>query len=428
MQGGGETYLSAFALLFHANAVHLGLLSALPPLIGMCSQLLSVKVLDRIRARRPLILVGALGQALTWLPICFLPFIFPAHAAWLLVLAVMLCFAMGQLSVPAWNSLITDLVHQDRRGIYFARRAKVVGVTSFLALAAAGLVLQASEHWSNPALGFGLVFAGAGVARLVSAVYLGRLQEPTTATCTEPAGGLLQFLCHDRNSMFRRFLLFSGSFHVAALVAGPFFVLYLLRDLQLSYLEYGCWLAAPIVGQFLTLKEWGRLGDKFGNKQVLVATGLMVPFIPMLYLCSTHWVVLVMVNAVSGATWAGFSLCLQNYVFDVVPAVDRAKGVALYNGVNAIGSAAGAMLGSWLALTVASELLFAGLAVPLVSNLPVVFLISGLLRLLVSITLLRGFPEGRTVTPISQRRFVWELPLVKPIAAAFGLRPTRAES
>jgi MFS family permease len=428
MQGGGETYLSAFALLFHANAFQLGLLAALPPLLGTCSQLLSVKILDRIHSRRPLILTGAIAQAAAWLPLFFLPMLFPGQAGWLFLLGVTLCIGMGSLSVPAWNSLITDLVDPDKRGIYFGRRAKVVGISSFAALAVAGLVLQASERWSSPAFGFGVVFAGAGLARLISSLYLSRLQEPQPSGPVEPEQGLVEFMWHEPNRMFRRFLLFSGAFHAAANLAGPFFVLYLLRDLHLSYLQYGLWLAAPIVGQSVTLKEWGRLGDKFGNKHVLLVTGVVVPFIPMLYLFSTNWLVLVAVNFISGATWSGFSLSLQNYVFDIVPASGRAKGVAVYNGVNAVGTAVGAMLGSGLATVCGPELSLFGFAVPLVSNLPVVFMISGLLRLLVSVTLLKTFPEGRTVTPISRRKFVYELPLVKPVAAVFRPSARTADS
>ena len=32
--------------------------------------------------------------------------------------------------------------------------------------------------------------------------------------------------------------------HAAVLIAGPFFVLYMIRDIHLPYWEYGAWLAA----------------------------------------------------------------------------------------------------------------------------------------------------------------------------------------
>jgi len=183
---------------------------------------------------------------------------------------------------------------------------------------------------------------------------------------------------------------------------------------------YATWLAAGVLGQFLTLKPWGLLGDRFGNKKVLVATGLLVPFLPMLYVVSTNFYFLIGVNFLGGVIWAGLALALQNYVFDAVRAVDRAKGVAVWNTVNAIGWFVGAMFGSWLAEVAPAAIALPGLELQLASNLPVVFFISGVLRLVVSLSLLRTFRETRSVEPISHRELFFELPLIKPLSEVLG--------
>jgi MFS family permease len=137
-------------------------------------------------------------------------------------------------------------------------------------------------------------------------------------------------------------------------------------------------------------------------------------------LFSTNLAFLVLVNFLGGIIWAGLALGLQNYVFDAVHAEDRAKGVAVWHTINALGWFVGAMLGSWLATVTPADTRWAGLDLSLASNLPLVFALSGFLRLLVSATLLGTFGEARTVEPISHRRLLAELPLVKPISAAFG--------
>src|SRR5256712_10851112 len=126
--------------------------------------------------------------------------------------------------------------------------------------------------------------------------------------------------------------------HVSGLIAGPFFMVYLLRDLHFPSRQYTAWLAAGILGQFLTLKPWGLLGDRYGNKRVLKVTGLLVPFLPMLYVISTEFYYLIAVNFAGGVIWAGLSLGLPNYVFDPVRPADRGKGVAGWNAVYALGS------------------------------------------------------------------------------------------
>jgi MFS family permease len=232
----------------------------------------------------------------------------------------------------------------------------------------------------------------------------------------EAQQGFRDFFRRSATKDFLRFLFFSGLMHASVLIAGPFFVLYMLQDLHLSYLGYGGWLAAGLLGQLLTLQAWGHFGDRFGNKALLSITGFTVPFLPMLYLVSTNLGFLLAVNFLGGVIWAGLALGLQNYVFDSVRPEDRAKAVALYSTVNAVGWAIGALLGSWLVEHLPARIEWAGVVLQPASNLPFVFFLSGVLRLLVSSSLLGTFHEARLVERASRQRLFGELPLVKPVA------------
>jgi MFS family permease len=211
-------------------------------------------------------------------------------------------------------------------------------------------------------------------------------------------------------------------------VAAPFFVLYMLRDLHLAYWEYGTWLAAGILGQLVTLNAWGRFGDRYGNKALLTVTGFMVPFLPMLYLAATNLGFLFVVNFLGGVTWGGLALGLQNYVFDAVRAEDRAKAVATYSTINAVGWCVGAFLGSWLVNVLPSRIAFGQFSLELASNLPLVFFCSGLLRLTVSGSFLRSFHEARAVEHPPFAQLLWELPLLKPLGSFWPARSGSASS
>jgi MFS family permease len=401
VQGGGENYLSAFALLLNANAIQIGILSALPQLVGTCAQLLSVKILNRFRHRKVLILAGAVGQTALWLPLLALPLLFPEQGAWLLIACTIAYVAMGQFSIPAWNSLIMDFVAAEQRGVYFGRRARMMAVTSFTVLCLAGLVLHSSEVWREPWMGFAIIFMIAAGSRAISTFYLARIDESAAPPICETEFRLLDFLKSQRGSNFQRFLVFSGLLHACVLIAGPYFMIYMLRDLQFSYGMYAVWMAAGVLGQFLTLKPWGAIGDRFGNRKVLLISGLLVPFLPMLYIFSANFYFLIAVNFVGGVVWAGLTIGLQNYLFDTVQVEDRAKSVAVWNTANAIGWCLGALLGGWFATAIPSEIAVLGFKIELISNLPVVFFISGVLRVFVSFGLLRSLHEARTVESIT---------------------------
>ncbi len=415
MQGGGENYLSAFALLLHASAWQIGLLSALPQVVGTWAQILSVKVLPYVRRRKTVILAGAAGQAALWLPLFALPLLFPDVGAWLLIACAVAYFGMGHFGVPAWNSLITDLVDPNQRGAYFARRAKYMALASFLTLCLAGLVLHYTETRHSPWIGFAVIFLLAAVARTISARYLSLLDDSASPATPEEGFDLGKLLGQAQGANFLRFLCFTGLMHACVLIAGPFFVIYLLRDLHFTYVQYGMWLAAGVLGQVLTLPFWGTYCDRHGTKSVMVLTGFLVPVLPMLYIFSTSLYALVAINFFGGMVWAGLALGLQNYVFDAVRPEDRAKGVAVCSTVNALGWFLGAMIGSWLATVAPSTLTLGELNLVLASNLPVVFFVSGVLRLVVSVSFLGKFGEIRAVNPMGLRQWLIELPLLKSL-------------
>jgi MFS family permease len=414
-QGGGEQYLSAFALLLHATPFQLSILSAIPQLLGTWAQLVSVKLSHWFPNQASQVFWGIIGQSLSWIPILTLPLLWPEQGPWLLIAAVAIYSIFTHFTYPAWNALITDLLEPNERGTYFAMRSRLAHLSSFIALCVAGVLLSFFEHQQLPWVGFAIIFLTAGLCRSASALLIQNVRHFPQHTPSDNPTHFLIFLRTGISENFRYFLLFSGLMHAALLVSGPFFVIYLLQDLHLAHWQYGTWLAAGIIGQFVTLPAWGQFGDRFGNKALLSVTGLLVSFLPMLYLVSTAWPFLVIVNFLGGTLWAGLALGLNNYVFDAVQPTDRSKAVSLSSIVNAIGWAAGTILGSLLINMVPAKLQLEIFTLEPVSNLPFIFFLSGLSRLIISATLLRTFHEPRQVEQRGYHQLVWELPLLKPL-------------
>jgi len=184
-------------------------------------------------------------------------------------------------------------------------------------------------------------------------------------------------------------------------------------------------MASSISAQFFTLAPWGQIGDRYGNKTLLMVTGLAVPLLPMGYLLSEHYLFLLSLNFFGGVIWAGLSLGLQNYVFDSLRPQERTRGVALANATNAIGWGIGALTGSWLATILPAQVSLGSWALTPASNLPFLFCLSGALRLLIALSLLRTFGEPREIGTPPQRHLMWELPLVKPLVALLPWRNSR---
>ncbi len=157
-QGGGEQYLSAFALLLHATPFQLSILSAMPQLLGTWAQLVSVKISHWFPSQASQVFWGTIGQSVSWLPILALPLLWPDRGPWLLIAAVAVYYIFAHFTAPAWNSLITDLLEPNERGMYFAKRARAIALTSFITLCLAGVLLSFLDQQHLLRVGFAAMF------------------------------------------------------------------------------------------------------------------------------------------------------------------------------------------------------------------------------------------------------------------------------
>jgi len=399
MAGAGETYFAAFALFLKASITQVGWMSSLPAVIGSFAQLFSAWLGRHYGRRRGIIVTGAYLQALAWIPLFAVPILFPDDAITLLIVTVTCYYALGNLIIPQWSSLMGDLLPERWRGRYFARRNGVMSITNFIALVTGGAILHFSELAGLTYLGFVVIFSIALAARLVSAHYLARMEDPAghVARLEWPPG--VDWLRRIRGSRFLHFAVFFSAMQFAVGIAAPYFAVYMLRDLNLSYLEYTALTAASILTQFLTLNGWGRISDAFGNRLILVATGVVIPILPSLWLLSENFWYLLAVQFIAGGAWGGFSLSAGNFLYDLVPAEKRVTYLAVHNVMAAVGIFCGALLGSLIAV-LSEDGVLPG-ATHFSHALFVVFVVSTLARLVVAALFLPRLKEVRTIRPVT---------------------------
>jgi len=415
MTGGAEAYLSAFALYCAATTAQIGWLVALPPLIGSMAQPVSAWLGRRASGRRPVILLGARIQALTWLPIGVLPYLYGQASIPYLIAAVVFYHAAANLTVPQWTSLMGDLVPEERRGRFFARRTALGSLTSFSSLVLAGLILHGSSSLGHTGAGYLLLFGIAMTARFISARCLGRMLDPPgkVAVLELPGREWFNFL---RDSPAVRFSIFHASFQAAVAISSPFFVIYMLRDLKFSYLEFMTNSAAMVMVQFLTLQKWGQISDHFGNRKVLVVTGTLIPLLPLLWTFSTGFWYLILVQFAAGLAWAGYSLSAGNILYDLVPPERRVSYLAFHGVMVNVGVFLGAMAGGYLGLILPKEIHVGSRLFTWTSALYGVFFASSAARALVALIFLRRVKEVRTVRPITVSRLIFRVTRVYALA------------
>jgi len=416
MVGGAETYFSAFAVFLKATTAQIGILASLPPLLASFMQLVSAWLGRRTGQRKRIIVHGALLQAVTLLPLALLPLVFPDHAATLLILSAIVYFFGPNLGSPQWGSLMGDLVPESRRGRFFALRTRLSSIASFSALIIAGCLLEGFDTIGATYWGFVVVFGLGAVSRLLSAYHLHQMFDPPGHVAALESPWHRELWRGLRETGLLRFSGFYASMQFSVAIASPFFTLYMLRDLEFSYLAFMVNTAASVCVQFLTLNRWGRLSDLFGNRIILIATGSIIPFLPSLWLGSTNYYYLLAVQAVSGLVWAGFTLSASNTVFDLTPPARRTTLMAAHNVLAATAVFAGASLGGYLGTHLPREVTVFGEVHGWLTPLYGVFVISTLGRLAVAAAFLPRLEEVRKVRPMSATGLIFRVTRLHPVS------------
>jgi len=420
MLGCGEAYLGPFGVFLRATTVQIGLLSALPQLVGAVVQWWSAMAMDGCPSRLRRIRRSVFLQALVWLLLALIP-VAMGHGVvtvwWVIALAA-IHQAAGGFTVPVWNSLIGDVVPEEIRGRFFGVRNRVSGLSSFVALTGAGLVLHGFERFGVAAWGFMLIFAAAGAARLVSRYWLGLYRDPAWSVDAAQVFTFRQFMRRSPQSNFAKYVFYVGAVNLAVAFSAPYFALYMLRDLEFSYLEFTVVVSVATVTQFLMFRYWGELSDRFGNKKILNLCGWGVCGVPVLWIFSSHIMYLMVIQVVSGVIWAGFSLASNNFLFDAVSPPKRARCVAYQALVNGAAVLAGSLGGGFVAGRLPASFAVGEWTWSPQFTLPAIFLLSGMMRFVAAALMLHKFREVRAVESIRHRDLIYRVSQIRPIAGA----------
>ncbi len=415
--GAAETYLGAFGVFLGGAPLQIGALATLPPLVGAIVQAIGMRLSEHSRSRRSIVSGLIRLQALLLLPIASIPFLFESgsKAVTALIGVVVLYHVTIGLIAPIWNSLVGDLLPPLSRGEFFGFRNKWMAIVTFSALIFAGQTIHGFNSFGFEAWGFALVFVLAAVARWSSASVFRGVDDVSLHVPDESKFTFWQFIARARYSNFVKFVFFVSCMNFSASISGPYFAMYMLKDLALSYADYTIVVAAAVLAQFVVMRSWGAMSDQFGNRTILKVCGTLVAFNPVLWLISSNFWYVIFIQFYSGIFWAGFTLAAANFVFDAVTPPKRARCVAYQAIINGFLVFGGSFVGGWVVHLVPQGWVdHLGLWVPN-SKFLALFVLSGVLRIGVMLFLFPAFKEVRQVESIRSHQLLIRVTSLRPL-------------
>ncbi len=305
--------------------------------------------LQRYWSLHRIIAVTFFVNALPWLLTLSFPWL--GEARHLLFAGIVFISNLGNaVCGVAWSAAISDLVPLNIRGKYFGSRNLMFGFWSLVAVVGAGKLAQ---HFKDALWIFGIIFTIAAIARLTGLFFLMRMKFPQRVMEVQPQRApLATFTAVFRDRNFVRLLLFTGLFGLFLNAGQPFYSVFVLKELPFALGDLVVLTTVQTVGLLFSLRTWGTLVDRFGNKPVMLTTALIwltVALFSWMGASPIRHAHLYVTYFVTGFMLAGFQNMGQfNLMIKMVPAENRAHYLSVYFSFTNLLVALGPILGGFV--------------------------------------------------------------------------------
>lgn len=342
-----QAFFVPFLDALGATKFQTGLGAGLPALMTGLIQLGVPRWIEHIRSYRKVLFWSTFLHGLSFVPIALVVFLKPPFSVWsaAALMAVSAC-AMG-FGAGVWADWMSHIVPRRRRGRYFGRRNRLTMLCQMSAAVLAGLTLDTLG--GRVLMIFTLLWTVAFVARAGSSFLFLRHYEPPTIH-QQPRRPLAfgDFCQTLPSSVFGRFVLAYSLINLAANFSGPFFTLYMLNDLHMSYMQYTILNQTPALATMLSMVLWGRLCDRIGyvipmRLQVTVVLGL-----PLVWIITDNFWLLMGTQVFAGLSWGGLTLTSFNYSLNAIGHQSRLSSLSYLNFLSGLCICLGTTLGGWL--------------------------------------------------------------------------------
>jgi len=353
------TYLTLYLLALGASSGDIGLMTALASLSATFLLIPGAMLVDRIGRRKWIVLIaGGIGSQVCILMLALLPeFISGSVIITIAIAFKVLMDGLRNFALPAWVSITADIVPLSWRGRYFATRNLIMGVAAIVMTYGIGQVITwlgepAGYQWS---LGLSFFFA------ILSALFFSRIRDykaddHTILPLSYSLRSLIETLHFDKN--FLSFCLFTAFWTFSLNIAGPFFNVFLAKDLKATASIIGVVVVVGKISSVPAQRVFGPLADRLGPHKLVRLIAFIIPVLPLSwFFIQAPWQA-IPINILGGILWAGMNLGSFTLLLELSPQDQRARYSAIYQISVALSAAIGATLGGIVADSFGIRLVF----------------------------------------------------------------------
>lgn len=332
-----QTVLPSYVAMLTPSALAVGSMAAVQGVGQILPQLFTAYLIEDRPRRKPILLWVITLRWVSFAILAFLTWQMGTGRPGLVLAVFLVLFGMfslaGGVGTVVYADVFAKAIPTLRRGAFIGWR-QLLGYS--LAIAAGYLV---KGILGNESLGFpnnyALIFGLSALSLLVAFTGFAMIREPVFSVRRRSMslGALLRRAGRlARNNPNFRWFLGAQAAVMTVLAFAPFYVVFAIDQGGVPNAQVGIFLALQMGGAAVSNVVWGWLGDRFGNRIVIVAVAVAGGLVPASALLAGRNVALfTVVFLLLGVTLSGVRLGFNNMILEMASVELRPMCVALQN-------------------------------------------------------------------------------------------------
>ena len=329
------------------SEISAGLVGSLPLVMGGLVQMITPAAVRRLGSHKRWVVVCAACQSITFAPLVFFALLGSVSGTTLLAVAAVY-WGAGLATGPAWNFWIGTIVPRSIRPRFFAFRTRGQQAGVFAGFLLGGMLLQLAAVSNRTLMAYALLFAAAGICRMVSTALLALQSEPVPLPAKMrqvPWRELRKQLAVHHGG---RLLVYLIAMQASVQIAGPYFTPYMFEKLNFNYAQFVALISIAFLAKTIALSLLGNVAKRIGAMRLLWLGGIGIVPLSGCWLIAQNLPWLLFVQLVGGIVWAAYELAFFLLFFESIPEEDRTSLLTVYNLLNTVAWVLGALVGGGL--------------------------------------------------------------------------------
>ncbi|MBS4211325.1 MFS transporter [Neobacillus rhizophilus] len=341
-----SNYFPIFAIsILGASNYQVGLISSLPPLVALIMTIPAAVILNRLEEQKKTVALSVLWARVLFLLLIGVVYLQSSMQAWTFLLIIALMNVPGTISNVGWQTLISGMISEERRGTFFSDRNRLLTLVGMVTTLIIGIVMK--KETDNAAAYQTLFFIAFGFGVLEVVFLMKHKETIQLKQVKEPKNSSMDWsIFKDRG--YKWFLIAALCFNFTWQMAWGLFNIYNVKYAHATILWISIFSVANQLVQIFSYPLWKKWADQKSNTLMLVWVAAGMATAPLLNALSTNLYYLTFVSMTSGFFVSGTVLLLFNLLLEQSPKEKRTYCITTYNVLLSFVAFIAPQIGIWL--------------------------------------------------------------------------------